>query len=78
MSKVLETLLIAGGQRPHNVDVMDGASTWESGGHPVALQSVSQCYPGAGHGQKVLNEVSLSVSGDFTAITGESGSGKTC
>lgn len=43
----------------------------------VALQLVSQCYPGGQGMVKVLDEVSLSVcQGDFIAITGESGSGK--
>ena len=49
----------------------------ESAATLVALQSVSQCYPGRQGMVKVLDEVSLSVcQGDFIAITGESGSGK--
>ena len=49
----------------------------ESAATLVALQSVSQCYPGRRGMVKVLDEVSLSVcQGDFIAITGESGSGK--
>ena len=48
----------------------------ESAATLVALQSVSQCYPGRQGMVKVLDEVSLSVcQGDFIAITGESGSG---